>query len=137
MKSGGVIKNEGTVEINDSNFTNNSANYGGVIFNTNILNIGNSSFENNHASASAGAIYNSSKGVVTITGNTTFSGNTHSPNAGGSIPNDIFNVGVLNLQPSKEETIFFKDGIDGDGGNDHGTLNIDGEGRVRVDTGLI
>ena len=135
--SGGVIKNAGTVGITNSNFTNNSANYGGAIFNTNILNIGNSSFENNHASASAGAIYNSSKGVVTITGNTTFSGNTHSPNAGGSIPNDIFNVGVLNLEPGKNETILLKDGIDGDGGNDHGTVNISGKGKVRVDNELI
>ncbi len=135
--SGGVIKNEGTVNIDDSTFTDNSAERGGVIYNSNILNIGNSSFENNHASISAGAIYNSSHGVVNISGNTTFEGNTHAPNAGEEIPNDIFNVGTLNLNPGADKTISFKGGIDGDGGNDHGTMNVNGQGTVHVENELI
>jgi len=128
--SGGVIKNAGTVNINDSEFTNDSADYGGVIYNSNELNIDSSTFNNNHASSSGGAIHNSTNGTVNITGNTTFEGNTHSPNAGDDIPNDVFNTGTINLNPDKKEKIFFGSGIDGDGGSEHGTLNINGQGEV-------
>jgi len=135
--SGGVIKNAGTVNINDSEFTNDSADYGGVIYNSNELNIDSSTFNNNHASSSGGAIHNSTNGTVNITGNTTFESNTHSPNAGDDIPNDVFNTGTINLNPDKKEKIFFGGGIDGDGGSEHGTLNINGQGEVWVRNELI
>lgn len=137
LLSGGVIKNAGTVNINDSEFTENSADYGGVIYNSGTLNIESSAFENNYASSSGGAIHNSSNGVVNITGNTTFEGNSHGPNGEDDTPNDIFNVGTLNLNPGENETISFEGGIDGDGGNDHGTMNIVGEGKVHVENELI
>ena len=132
FQSGGVIKNAGKVNIDDSEFTENSADYGGAIYNSKELNIDSSEFENNHASSSGGAIHNSSKGTVNITGNTTFEGNTHSPNAGDAIPNDVFNTGTLNLTPDENEKIYFGGGIDGDGGDEHGTMNIDGKGEVWV-----
>lgn len=62
---GGVIVNKGTLIVDNSKFTNNSAYGGGAIDNSGVLNITSSCFENNKATGrDAGAISNTGTATV-------------------------------------------------------------------------
>ena len=139
--SGGVIfNNKGSMSISNSTLNNNQTGdlmaYGGAIYNNShgIMIISDSTINNNLTANSGGAIYNS--GTLTITGNSSFSGNKF---RNYDIPelNDIFNVGTLNLITEENKIIFFASGLNGNGGNDRGTINISGNGKVHVENELI
>ncbi len=68
----GAINNEGTLTVDNCNFTGNSASSGGAIYNGGTLTVTNSTFENNKAGY-GGAISN--RGSLTVTGST-FTNNT-------------------------------------------------------------
>jgi predicted outer membrane repeat protein len=79
---GGAISNEGTLTINNSTFTNNSAGRGGAIYNVGTLTISTSTFTNNSADR-GGAIYQYTFGTLTIS-DSTFTNNSAS-DIGGAI----------------------------------------------------
>ena len=86
--NGGAIFNmEGTVDITNSSFTGNSAEYGGgAIFNTGAtMTITDSTFSNNSAYDEGGAIFNM-EGTMTIT-DSSFTGNSAEQGIGGAILN--------------------------------------------------
>ncbi len=91
---GGIINWNGTLTLTNSTISSNSATVdssGGGVRNTGVLNITNSTFSVNDSIAGGGALYNSAN-TATIT-NTFFSGNT--ANTGGAIGNA--NTGTLNI----------------------------------------
>ena len=106
-ESGGVIYNEGTTTINNSTFTNNDAWRGGAIYNAGTMTIIDSTIADNFANVSGGAIYNGTNKTLTIKGNTTFEGNGYALSEDDPTPNDIFNVGTLNLETESGQTISF------------------------------
>jgi LPXTG-site transpeptidase (sortase) family protein len=94
--SGGGINNKGTLTVNNSTFSGNSAKYfGGGIFNENGGNItvNNSTFSGN-SSINGGGIYNQN-GSNTTVNNSTFSGNSARMHGGG-----INNRGNLDIDNS-------------------------------------
>ena len=84
---GGGVDNEGTLEVNNSTFSNNQATLGGAIFNGGTLTVNNSTFSGNSANTAGGAIDNVGKLTVT---NTTLTGNGTTGHGAG-----ISNQGVL------------------------------------------
>ena len=79
---GGAIFNDGTLTVTKSTFNKNTANYGGAIWNNgNNSTLTNNTFTNNTAN-DGGAIYNEHTGTVIVTNNT-FTNNT--ANDGGAI----------------------------------------------------
>lgn len=86
---GGAIENSGTLNIHDSIFRDNKAEYdtrygpdgnGGAIFNVGTLSVNHSTFSNNTAAGVGGAIHNSA-GTLTVT-NSTFLNNSSVENGG-------------------------------------------------------
>lgn len=131
MDEGGAIRNSGSAYIGNSTFENNgginrevnattgqtiTTGYGGAIYNTDgyeipaELEIANTTFRNNSA-ASGGAIYNSSKMIVT---NSNFEGNT-AVNYGGA----IYNSGEATIIDST----FYNNGATAAGGAIYGAAN--------------
>jgi Right handed beta helix region len=113
---GGGIRNEGTLTVTNSEFSNNGAvgffGVGGGIENGGTLTITNSTFSGNGA-FEGGAIYNT--GTLTIA-NSTFSGSAH-------IAGGIYNTGTLTVANST----FSANGAAEDCGgiaNDDGTLSV-------------
>ena len=102
-KYGGAIYNSGLLTVNNSNFTNNTANAGGAIMNQNALDVANVTFTNNKATGYGGAMYiNTLKadgtlndGVTNIT-DSVFDGNTAS--LGGAV---FVHNGVANIKNSR------------------------------------
>lgn len=86
--SGGAILNNGTLTVNQSNITNNSAAQGGGIYNNGgTLNVNRSTVSLNASSSGGGGIYNFNSAAlatatVTLT-NSTVSGNTTGGSGGG------------------------------------------------------
>ncbi len=90
--AGGGVSNLGTLTVTNSTFSKNSATVydGGAINNQNLLTVNYCTFTDNSAASLGGAIYNSGTGTTNVT-NSTFSGNTASPEGlgyGGAIDND-------------------------------------------------
>ncbi len=85
--NGGVFVNEGTLEIVNCSFNNNTALYknGGVVYNNNTLIVTNSLFDNNHAS-NGGAIYNI--GEITVINSSFNNHNLSNGRSGGAIYNN-------------------------------------------------
>ena len=93
---------------------------GGAVYNqSGTLNINNTNFLNNSATKDGGAIYNEGEVNITATNanNVTFSGNTAS-----DLANDIYNAGTLNLSADEKSSIVFNGGISG--GSTKGLINI-------------
>ena len=95
---GGAIKNQGTLNVKDSTFNNNTGYSGGAIFNssTGTLNITNSTFTNNTATKSdgdGGAVVNSGT-INTLNG--IFTNNSAYYN-GGAIANTV-NISTINAE---------------------------------------
>jgi hypothetical protein len=85
---GGGIANGGTLTVNNTTFSDNSASNlgggsGGGIGNSGTLTVTNSTFSGNSGGGGGGIV---NEGMLTVT-NSTFSGNS-APNIGGSITND-------------------------------------------------
>jgi CSLREA domain-containing protein len=98
---GGGVYNAGTLIIQDSTFSNNSAVYqsacggnGGGVYNTGTVAIINSTFSSNTAGQSGGGVYNS--GALTIA-RSTFLSNTSNGGYGGG---GVFNFGNLTISNS-------------------------------------
>lgn len=81
---GAIINNGGTLTVNNSTFTGNSAGNGGGISNLGNTTVNNTSFINNTGTNSGGAIHNGGPLVIT---NSTFTGNS-APD-GGAIFNGV------------------------------------------------
>ena len=81
--SGGAFYNSGTLTVNNSTISGNSANHGAGIYNARTATVTNSTLNNNTATNDGGGI-NSNSGTLTLT-NSTISGNTAS--VGGGIIN--------------------------------------------------
>ncbi|MDR0911670.1 MAG: hypothetical protein LBM96_03595 [Methanobrevibacter sp.] len=98
---GGAIYNQGTLNIVDSKFTNNSAKYkdtnGGAIYNSNNLFIQNSEFINNFAIGDGGAIHNQRANIFSVK-NSIFSNNN--ANDDGSVINNV-NVNTVSIDDSE------------------------------------
>lgn len=109
----GTIQNEGTLTVENCNFTNNYATWGGAIYNGGILNVSNSNFDHN-AAGIGGAIGNG--GTLNVTGSN-FT-NNHADGYGGVIYN---NYGNLNV-----ETCDFTSNTAGNGAifNNYGNCNV-------------
>jgi hypothetical protein len=86
---GGGISNDNQLTVNDSTFSNNSADYGGAIYNSWQLTVNNSTFSDNSASH-GGGIYNDLYTQLTVN-NSTFSNN-----AGRGIENRSGTVNIKN-----------------------------------------
>lgn len=100
------------------NFTGNSVStnvtnaLGGAIYNEGTLNVSDSAFMNNTAlstsgNALGGAIYNKADGIISLSGSNVFSDNTVN-----GVANDIYNLGTLNITGG---TTTIDGGIDGTG----------------------
>ncbi|MBB1089707.1 hypothetical protein HUU61_00240 [Rhodopseudomonas palustris] len=87
--SGGAIRNQGNLTLNQLNFTNNKAeggwwgNNGGAVYNEAVLNMTEVNFADNSTGGSGGAFFNSRTATIN---NSTFSGND--AGVGGAIYND-------------------------------------------------
>jgi serine/threonine protein kinase len=103
---GGGISNEGALTLNNSTVSGNSAFGGGGIFNNGTLTLSDSTVSANTANSFGGGISN--EGVLTLN-NSTVSGNTAFDGGGGGISNS---GGTLKLRNS---TIFANTAIDGGG----------------------
>ena len=120
---GGAIYNSGTMYLSGTNtFAHNSATYsqsstkGGAIYNSGTMYLsGINTFAYNSATGSSnygygGAIYNSGKLYLTAdTGDAVFIGNKT-----GSVYNDIYNNGTLNLNAAQGRKITFGGTVTGD-----------------------
>lgn len=99
---GMYVENAGTdaatVDMQNVTFKNNASNgtvegFGGAVYNyEGSVTIADGTFENNTAATAGGALYNTTGGNVTLSGNNTFTDNT----ANGT-PNDIHNAGALTV----------------------------------------
>lgn len=116
---GAFTSKKGTLSLQDSVFTGNTASspyaaYGGAIYNTGELLIHNGTFRENISRNAVynrgGALYNT--GTALLSGTNIFSGNT-----AGDKPNDITNQGTLDFGNSQviHEKTFIGSGIDGNG----------------------
>jgi cellobiose-specific phosphotransferase system component IIA len=112
--TGGGINNLGTLTLNNSTLTANTASTGGGIYNTGTLTLNNSTLTANTAST-GGGIFNN-RGTVTVS-NSTLSGNTASNSGGGSF-NNRGTVTVSNSTLTAN-TAFFGGGI-----FNSGTVNL-------------
>ena len=149
------------LDVNDSDFSDNSSNYGGAIATTRAgkengvyLHISNSEFINNTATVAGGAISNDFADAVFT--DVKFADNT-ATNIGGAIynknsltiaarnkdvlfsgntanerPNDIYNTGSLALDAAAGRLISLVGGVDGASG----TLDIVGNGTVDIANAL-
>ncbi len=109
-------------EVDNYNGFNTTGNGGAIANNGGTLNINNSNFTNNTSSGEGGAIYNS--GIFNLTASddndsTTNDTITFSGNTANGTDNAIYNSGTINMNTS-ESSITFEDGISGSGG----TINI-------------
>jgi hypothetical protein len=79
-QDGGAIHNNGTLSIDNSTFTNNTASSssGGAIDNYGTLSVDNSTFTNNTANYDYGSAINNENGGTLIVNNSTFTNNTAS-----------------------------------------------------------
>ncbi len=94
---GGAIYNMGTATIANSNLTTNSGTSGGAIENVGTLTVQGSALSDNSSTSSAGAIGNTSAGILTILGSTfTANSTTGSSSSGGAISS----AGVLSISDS-------------------------------------
>ena len=114
----------GYASIEESTFTGNSAAIGGAIYNdqNGKISIEEGAFSNNTAATAGGAIYN--LGTLTVTDNTTFTGNKVTPDYydGGA----IYTKGDLNIS---QGVSFLNNEADFGGAiyvSGHNTTNIDG-----------
>ena len=143
---GGGIANVfgGAVNMDNVEFTSNSAvRAGGAIFNgkdinygggtgsmsTNhgVLNLaGTNTFAGNYAGEFGGAIYNDDGGTINVSGTNTFTNNKHGDL---NVANDIYNLGVVNIQSG---TTTLDGGIDGTG-----TLTIAKDAVLNIGTATI
>ena len=73
--NGGAINNDGTLTVNNSKFTGNTANYGGAIYNDFNLTVNNSTFTNNTAPNNDGGAIENDGASLTVN-NCTFTNNT-------------------------------------------------------------
>jgi hypothetical protein len=113
-QQGGAIFNSGNVTLNHSNVTNSSASYGAGIYNVGSLTItNNSTISGNDADYDGGGIYNAYSATIS---NSTISDNTAARNGGG-IANS--SLGILSVATS---TISDND-ADYDGGGIHNAYN--------------
>ena len=116
--AGGGIYNAGTLTVNNSTFSSNSATIGGGIYNAGTLTVNNSAFSSNSSTPlSGGGIYNDNGGTLTVT-NSTFSGNAAIDTGGG-----ISNGGTLTISNS---TFSGNSSANAGGGilNNGGTLTV-------------
>jgi predicted outer membrane repeat protein len=91
LDSGGGIRNNGTLQVTDSSFSGNSAEFGGGIYNGGTLEVTNSTFSANGAEYGGGI---DNLGMLEVT-NGTFSGNFALINGGGG---GISNFGTGTLK---------------------------------------
>ncbi|MFN8420950.1 MAG: right-handed parallel beta-helix repeat-containing protein [Anaerolineae bacterium] len=82
LGSGGAAANSGTLTINNSTISGNSATFGGGVSNTGTMFIFNSTLSGNSASNRGGGVYNAGSGALTITNRRTISGNSASIGGG-------------------------------------------------------
>ncbi len=107
---GGVFINSGTLTVNDSTFSGNSAAYGGGIENDNgALTVNNSTFSGNSASVSGGGIFNNG-GTLSTVSDSTFSDNSAS-GFGGGIENDAGTLTVSDSTFSGNSAAYYGGGI--------------------------
>ena len=134
---GGAIYNNATLTFennSESMFTENTAVYGGAIYNKGTITLADSQFSKNTATDKGGAIYNA--GTLTI--NSENKNIEFSDNMVGSTENDIYNVGTLNFEVSKDRIITLNGGIDGEtNGTSTGIVNIHGTGAGVVEADSI
>ncbi len=112
---GGGITNAGTLTLNNSTVSNNTAaNRGGGIFNTGTLTVNNNTLSGNSATNHGGGIYNNSQLTAN---NNTLSGNLATNNGGG-----IFNATTATL----DSITFFGNSATGNGGGifNSGTITV-------------
>ncbi len=97
--AGGGIRNTGTLTLNSSTVSGNTAGFGGGIYNRGdgTLELNTSTVSANTATTNGGGIYNEDRGTLTLNGSTV-SGNTAGSGRGGGIFND--NRGTLTLNGS-------------------------------------
>lgn len=92
---GGIRNSGGTVKVDQSTFSGNSAQYGGGIYNdSGTLNVTNSTLSGNDGESGGGGIYNDS-GTVNVT-NTTFTQNEAPGGNGGALYNLSGTMNVTN-----------------------------------------
>lgn len=127
---GGGILNFGTVTLNDSTVSGNSAlsdnsapesndlGFGGGIYNANVLTVNNSTFSGNSTGDGGGGIYN--QGTLNVTGST-FSSN-FADNQGGGIFN--YNTGTATVTNSQVSSNTCRLSLGGGISNNAGTLNV-------------
>jgi filamentous hemagglutinin family protein len=126
VQGGGAQINAGsTLNINNSTFSNNSANTGGAIYNQGTATITNSTFSSNSANF-GGAITN--QGIATIT-NSTFSGNS-SQNEGGAIYNFANTATIRN-------STFFGNSANSSGGAIVNFGSMGGNGTVTIANSIL
>ncbi len=138
--TGAGILNSGTLEVNNSSFSGNSANSGGSIYNNSSgnLTVNNSTFSGNSATSSGGGIFN--QGTLTVD-NSTLSGNSATNYGGGiytestlEVNNSTFSGnsansggGILNLSTLTVNNSTFSGNSVNNGGGifNQGTLTVD------------
>ncbi len=99
LANGGAIRNEGTMKIDQSSLSGNSAHQGGGIYTTGTLNLTNSTVSDNTGEAGGGGIYNdgSSSDVATLNvTNSTFTQNSAPAGNGGALYNLDGTLNVTN-----------------------------------------
>jgi predicted outer membrane repeat protein len=92
---GGAIFSDGTLTLNNSTLSNNSAPLGGAIFSDGTLTLNNSTVANNFANYNGGGVNNYGQLTLissTISGNTAGNATSTNTNGGG-----IFNAGALTI----------------------------------------
>lgn len=125
--SSGGIRNQGTLVITNSTFSNNTGRSGGAIYNSGAVKITSSTFTNNNANGNAfggGAIY--SDGGATDISQSLFEGNRANGNGGGAISTNIdFGMPVLIVSQSTFRNNFTYDNF-GNGGaiSSNGDLTV-------------
>ena len=97
--AGAIYSKSGILNIKNTNFTENISNYGGALYLTEgaTATIDGGVFDGNKSNRSGGAIYNNGAGTIKITGGTEFK-NSYAYTEGGAIYNDS---GTLEISDAK------------------------------------
>ncbi|HEY1269318.1 MAG TPA: right-handed parallel beta-helix repeat-containing protein [Candidatus Binatia bacterium] len=109
-QQGGALFNSGSVTLNHSNVTKSSASYGGGIYNVGNLTVtNNSTISGNHADYDGGGIYNAYSATIS---NSTISTNTAARNGGGIANSTIGTLSITSSTISGNQADYDGGGID-------------------------
>uniref|UniRef100_UPI00280B69A3 pectate lyase-like adhesive domain-containing protein n=1 Tax=uncultured Bilophila sp. TaxID=529385 RepID=UPI00280B69A3 len=146
--NGGAVYSaiRGVFAIEDTGFTDNSADYGGALFNVGQLTFADGAAFSGNSAVDGGAVYNDfsvdkdgnvvNEGSIAFNGGARFTGNTAS-GLGGA----IYTTRAVTLNPGSGQEIVFSGNTDSTGSNavymaDGSSLNVTGEGKVVFDDAL-